>query len=254
MSRASQTEALILRASRIGEYHKQLLLLTPDSGVVKAVAYGAFKGKSRLVSASDPYSHARLHLYRNPIRDQFKITDIEVLQSFEGLRSTLGRSFAAVLLAELTTASYAGGGPDYRYPFGLLKRSLGLLSEADTEECERIVFQYLLRFLKFAGFLHPSEECGQCGRQIERSEEVFFSSREADLVCGSCADADALGLSPGVRRYVESALTLPLSRALGIGLDRRARSALIRLLRELLGTTMPTPLRSFESYFSGGSV
>jgi DNA repair protein RecO (recombination protein O) len=254
MSRASQTEALILRASRMGEYHKQLLLLTPDSGVVKAVAFGAFKGKSRLVSASDPYSYARLHLYRNPIRDQFKITDIEVLQSFEGLRSNLGRSFAAVLLTELTTASYAGGGPDYRYPFGLLKRSLGLLAQADTEQCERIVFQYLLRFLTFAGFLHPCEECGQCGRRIERSEEVFFSLREADLVCGGCADDGSLGLSPGVRRYIDSALTLPLSRALGIGLDLRARSALIRLLRELLGTTMQTPLRSFEAYFSAGSV
>ena len=163
MSRASVTEALILRASRVGEYHKQLLLLTPDTGLVKALAFGAFKGKSRLVSASDPYSHARIHLYRNPVRDLLKITDIEVIHTYEGLRNDLERSYAAALLAELVAASYGGGGPDYRYPFGLLRRCLMVLETGDARAGRRTVFQFLLRFLLHAGFLGSPGECGRCG-------------------------------------------------------------------------------------------
>ena len=250
MSRASLTEALILRASRFGEYHKQLELLSPETGVVKAAAFGACKGKSRLVSVSDPYSHVRLHLYRNPLRDLVKITDIEVLHNYEGLRSDLTRSYAAALLAELTLVSYAGGGPDYRYPFGLLKRSLMHLEGAGEELVERIVFQYLLRFLMHAGFIHAPAECGHCGRPHAEGVGLFLDSREAEFLCGECADSDATPLSAGLRRYIEGAQTLPLSRALEIGLDRKLTSALIRLLRQLLAATLPNPLRSFETCFA----
>ncbi|ORC34467.1 DNA repair protein RecO [Marispirochaeta aestuarii] len=249
MSRASVTEALILRASRVGEYHKQLLLLTPDTGLVKALAFGAFKGKSRLVSASDPYSHARIHLYRNPVRDLLKITDIEVIHTYEGLRNDLERSYAAALLAELVAASYGGGGPDYRYPFGLLRRCLMVLETGDARAGRRTVFQFLLRFLLHAGFLGSPGECGRCGVDFSPSQEVFFYSRDGELMCGSCAVEGSLPVSPGVRRHMEGASKFPLSRALEIGTDTSLEQGLVRLLRDLLQITLNLQLKSFEIYF-----
>jgi DNA repair protein RecO (recombination protein O) len=249
MSRASVTEALILRASRVGEYHKQLLLLTPDAGLVKALAFGAFKGKSRLVSASDPYSHARVHLYRNPVRDLFKISDIEVIHTYEGLRSDLERSYAAALLAELVAVSYGGGGPDYRYPFGLLRRCLMVLEKGDSREVRRTVFQFLLRFLLHAGFLGSPGECGRCGESFHPSEEVFFDSRDGELLCASCAVEGSPAVSPGVRRYMEGASKFPLSRALEIRIDASLEQGLVRMLRDLLQFTLNLQLKSFEVYF-----
>lgn len=249
MSRASVTEALILRASRVGEYHKQLLLLTPDTGLVKALAFGAFKGKSRLVSASDPYSHARVHLYRNPVRDLLKVSDIEVIHTYEGLRSDLERSYAAALLAEVVTASYAGGGPDYRYPFGLLRRTLSFLESRDGKEGRRGVFQFLLRFLLHAGFLMAPAECSRCGTGFGTLDEVFFDSRDGELICTACATGDALPVSAGVRRYMEGAMKFPLSRALEIGIDATLEGGLVDLLRELLQGTLNLQLKSFENYF-----
>ncbi|WP_319562263.1 DNA repair protein RecO [Marispirochaeta sp.] len=249
MSRTSVTEALILRASRVGEYHKQLLLLTPDAGLVKALAFGAFKGKSRLVSASDPYSHARVHLYRNPVRDLFKVSDIEVIHTYEGLRNDLERSYAAALLSEVLASSYAGGGPDYRYPFGLLRRTLWYLETGDRREGRRGVFQFLLRFLLHSGFLGAPGECGRCGTGFGPFDEVLFDSRDGELICTACSVEGALPVSAGVRRYMEGAMKFPLSQALEIGIDDSLEQGLVDLLRELLQGTLNLQLKSFEIYF-----
>jgi len=246
MSRATLTDALILRASRIGEYHKQLLLLCPESGLVRATAFGAYKGKSRLVSTSDPYSYARLNLYRNPVRDQIKVTDIEILEAYEGLRSDLARSYAASLVSEVTIASYAGGGPDYNFPFGLLRRVFSLMDESDVEATERLVFQYLLRYLLHAGFFHLEQECASCAGE----KTSFFDRRGGEFLCHACAPEGSLPVSPGLLRYLRDASELPLSRALGIGLDRRVRSSLISVLAELLDETMQREVRSFGAYFA----
>lgn len=246
MSRATLTDALILRASRIGEYHKQLLLLCPESGLVRATAFGAYKGKSRLVSTSDPYSYARLHLYRNPVRDQIKVSDIEILTSFEGLRNDLARSYAAALVAEVTIASYAGGGPDYSFPFGLLRRVLSRMDAADPELTERLVFQYLLRYLLHAGFFHIEMECASCAGKAP----AFFDRRSSEFLCHDCAPDGSREVSPGLLRYLGSTVEMPLSRALEIGLDRRVRAGLITVLADLLDETMQREVRSFGVYFT----
>ena len=254
MSRAGATEALILRASRFGDYHKQLELLSPDLGLLKAVAFGAFKGKSRLVGTSDPYSCARLQLYRNPVKNQYKVSDIDVLESFEGIRMELYRTYAAALVSEVTIAAYAGGGPDYSYTYGLLRRTLGLISNSNEETCRRGIFQYLLRFLAHSGFLGFSDQCARCGRDFQPAENTFLSLQDEGLCCTACSGRNDPEVSPGMRRYMGSALEFPLSRALEIGLDTGLTRGMIRILASVLDSTFQRPVRSFNVYFNTGVI
>ncbi len=250
MSRAGATEALILRASRFGDYHKQLELLSPELGLLKAVAYGACKGKSRLVGTSDPYSSSRLQLYRNPVKNQYKVSDIDVIESYEGIRIELHRTYAAALVSEVMIAAYAGGGPDYSYPYGLLRRILKLISGADREICRRAVFQFLVRFLAHAGFLGYGDECARCGTLFRRDETATVSLKDEGLCCSSCSGHEDPPVSPGMRRYISSALEQPLSRAMEIGPDVELSRGLVRMLSAVLDSTLQRKVRSFDVFFS----
>ena len=133
--------------SRFGEYHKQLELLTPDSGMLRAVAFGAFKGKSRLVSTSDPYSGPQGFTSiiircgistRLPTLILLTVTKVSEASCFAPMRPPFWQS--------LPRRFSPGGGPDYTYPYGLLKRSFLYLEGADAEHTYRLVFQYIFTF------------------------------------------------------------------------------------------------------------
>ena len=130
MYRSISTQAIVIRRERIGEFHKSLSLLTSDLGLITAMAYGAYKPQSRLRLGSEPFTWSAVHLYHNPVRKSYKITDIEIHASFEGLQQDLSRLAAASLWAEVIQKSF-GAGEMSGGLFGLFQESLGLLERAD---------------------------------------------------------------------------------------------------------------------------
>ena len=99
--RTVSTSAIVIRRERMGESHKDLVLLTADLGLVRATAYGAWKMHSTLRTGSEPFAHSLARLYHDPVRNTYKVTDLEVRESFDGLRADLGRIEAASLWAEV---------------------------------------------------------------------------------------------------------------------------------------------------------
>ena len=89
MYRSISTQAIVIRRERIGEFHKSLALLTADLGLITATAYGAYKSHSRLRLGSEPFTWSAVHLYHNPVRKSYKVTDLEIRASFEGLQADL---------------------------------------------------------------------------------------------------------------------------------------------------------------------
>ena len=57
------TEALVLRAYKLGETSKVVVLLTRERGKVRAVARGARGGRPRYQSALEPLSEVRVTLH-----------------------------------------------------------------------------------------------------------------------------------------------------------------------------------------------
>ena len=91
MNRNLRTESIILRTRRIGELHKGLTCLTRSCGIIDVIAYGAGKGKSKLSGMVDPFSLLYMYLYYDPVKDSYKVSDIEQRAIFPGIRSELGK-------------------------------------------------------------------------------------------------------------------------------------------------------------------
>ena len=249
MPRNIRCEGIVLKSGRVGEIHKSVTFLTPDSGVVEAIAHGVYKGKGKLSSGTDPFARSILYLYYEPVKQSYKVVDLEVLDLFEGVREDLDRYYAATLWAEVILKSHAGGG-GWPELFALLTGSLEEL--AAREDPKVVEIQFLWRYVAHAGFLPDLRACGSCGKGVEEQAEVYHRRSQGDFVCSDCAEEEGLRredalLSAGAKRYLLHSEQLPLREALTIGLAALAKKQAARILYAFVQDMVETPLRTLES-------
>ena len=249
MSRDIRTEAIVLKTGRIGEIHKSVTLLTPDLGLVDTIAHGVYKGKGKLASATDPFALSIAYLYYEPVKKNYKITDMECLDLFEGVRSNLDRYYSASLWAEVAIRAQVGGEGADRV-FALFKRALSSLAEGADDRGVQI--QYLWRFISLSGFLPDVESCGICGRELEEREAAIYRRSEGDFVCAGCmqgADAPSglVELAAGSRRYLLHTESVPFEEALKVDLEQRSKGDLLALIYQLVQDILEVPLKTLQS-------
>jgi DNA repair protein RecO (recombination protein O) len=245
MQRSSSSLAIVLRKSRVGEIHKSLTLLTPSLGLIQAMAHGALKIASRLRPASEPFHLLKVYLYHEPVKDQYKITDVESIEPMASLRRSVAKYFTASLWAEVCLRSY-GGGEETDTLFLLLREALQLLDRAPAGRELTLSLQFILRFLGLAGHSIDPAVCGRCQLPTDPQSLLFLAREEGLLVCPACAEPGALALPPGAQRYLLRTRDLPLPQAAAVGLEKGALAALRETLYHLVQASLETPLNTLR--------
>lgn len=98
----SQTDRIVginLKSMPLGESDRLVTLLSPEQGIVRAVAPGARKYQSRLRGRSEPFVVNQLLVVRG--RSLARITQAETLRTYSGLSEDLGKLAAGQYLAEI---------------------------------------------------------------------------------------------------------------------------------------------------------
>jgi DNA repair protein RecO (recombination protein O) len=99
MSRSYKATGINLKAMPIGETDRLLTILTREQGLIRAVAPGARKHKSRLGGRSGQFVINDLLVIQGKQLD--KVVQAETVQSFPGLATDLTKLTASQYLAEL---------------------------------------------------------------------------------------------------------------------------------------------------------
>lgn len=227
MSRNLWLEGITLHCRRVQDFHKSVIFLSREGGIREAILHGGYKGKSRHAAGTEPFRHVKLLLYHNPVKDSWKISDGDVLDSFEGFRQDLCRIYMATLWGEILMKTSGGGSSGFEADtlFSLTLSALEALEKLPREKLPRLNTQYLWRFLGCIGFAVDFSSCASCGRALASQERVFFHAGENGFFCESCDSgapghgfksglADKTGLSSGVVRYLEFSLSRGLSEGL----------------------------------------
>jgi len=226
MARNFHTEGVILKTYRVGEYHKGLVIISPDLGVLHATAFGAYKGKSKLSGVSEPFTRGDFLLYHDPVKDRYKVTEITPRSYHEELRSDLDRYYTGLFWSELIIKSF-GGGSEYSQLFYLLQASLKFLE--NTHHIERANLQYVWRYLDITGFLPNLTLCAGCGRKINGMDVLYWQNGE--FVGQECVLAPELHrLSPAARKYLLHTRRLTPEQTEAIGLSSTEQTGLKKLL------------------------
>ncbi len=149
MARNRRTPGIILTSRRFGEYHKSLMILSPEEGLFRATAYGAVKGKSRLAGVTEPFTEGEMYLYHDPVKDRIKLSEVDPTDTHDGLRGELRRFYIASFWVEIVIKSFAGGG-EFAALYTLLKAAFSTLER--TEHYDAVTIHFIWRYLELIGF------------------------------------------------------------------------------------------------------
>ena len=242
MNRSSTTEVVILRNGRIGEIHKSVSMLSPDLGLISAVAHGAYSQKGKLRGVTNPFSFGRCYLYTDPVKKSVKITDLAVHEFFPGLREDIAKFYTASLWAELVLHTFGGGGESATL-FALLVQSLRALDSA--ERFEPVTVQFLWRYLSVSGLQPDLEECAACGAPPAAMRA--WDASHGGFLCDACVQTiDRAALTAGAAAYLRHSGTLSFPQSLDIGLDAASMTNAKRMLYRIVQDVAETPLNSLR--------
>jgi DNA repair protein RecO (recombination protein O) len=252
MERTLSTHAIVIRRERSGEFHKALTLLTADRGLVSATAYGAYKMNSHLRLGSEPFTWSRAQLYCNPVKRSYKVVDLEILASFEGLQADLAKMAAASLWAEVAARSYGAG----ELSDGLFRLFLDSLQALDAVEPRRepyVTAQFLWRFLGLAGWQPDTARCDRCGaplgaaaRGAAAPRPALYSASANALLCPACGLPSDTPVPPGLLRYLEGTAAHAVAQASAVTLEPAALAAARDLLPRMVQSVLEGELASLR--------
>jgi len=229
--RAYSTEAVVLRAIRLGEADRVLHLYTQAHGRVGAVAKGVRKTKSRFGARLEPLSHVELVLHRG--RGELQtVTAAQLVRSHRETREDYYRFSVAMIGAEAMLRLFSEEEANER-AFTALTRFLDLVDltphAANRPTLDPLGLAFQLKLLWLAGYLPHVSACAECG--AEREPLVGYSTRAGGAVCARCASAtETLSLSPDGIAGIEALLARPLADAQGLGLPERAQRDALRVV------------------------
>jgi len=188
-----KTEALVLAARPLGDTSKIVTLLTPELGVIRAVAKGARRPKARLAGGTAAYRVIEALLYRKEGRELDLLSEAHVLSSSPRIGSDWRLFLFAGTLSEVALAAGGEGG------YHLLKTALELL-EGGIEPRSVSVF-FLKGTLEAQGLWPDFDCCSACGAPLSGGGAVDVPAGR--VFCGRHRNKASLPLSAGGLRLLE---------------------------------------------------
>jgi DNA repair protein RecO (recombination protein O) len=157
MTRTYQATGIILKGMPLGEADRLLTILSPERGLIRAVAPGARKHKSRLRGRSELFVVNELLIAKGRSLD--KITQADTLESYPGLSRDLGKLTASHYLAEVSLCLALSEQPQIEL-YELLNEHLRRIEQLETsEQLIGHLAQALFHILAIAGIVPEVHRC-----------------------------------------------------------------------------------------------
>jgi DNA repair protein RecO (recombination protein O) len=158
--RLYRDRAVVVRQHKLGEADRIVTLLTRDHGLVRAVAKGVRRTRSKFGARLEPFAHIDVQLH--PGRNLDIVTQVQAIDAFAAdIVSDYGRYTSACAILE--TAERLAGEQHAPVP-SLHRLTVGALrAVADGSRPKDLVLDaYLLRAMSIAGWAPALTECARC--------------------------------------------------------------------------------------------
>ncbi|PYS94153.1 MAG: DNA repair protein RecO [Acidobacteria bacterium] len=200
----NETEAFVLRTYKLAEADKIILLLTRKAGLLRGVAHGARKLKSRFGASFELFTLVSLSYYEKETRELVSIRQAEILRSYFHLANKAEIVSALNYLSELIVEFVPPHDPNEKL-FRMIRACLDTVAEAPAAAGE-VVRYFEVWLLKLSGFLPDVRACAICRRQLQA--EAFLST-DSTLQCNECAQGVGLKLDAEAQARLRTLLSMP---------------------------------------------
>ncbi|MBK9215923.1 MAG: DNA repair protein RecO [Chloracidobacterium sp.] len=178
-----ESESLILKSYNLSEADKIIVFLTRDHGIVRGVAKGAKRLKSRFGSSLEPFSLVVATYFEKETVELVSIERVELLAS--NFAAATDPSFLGkfAYLTDLLMAFLPPHDPNetlFRMTQACIETAV-----AHPAALSAVGVYFELWLLKLAGFLPDWSTCRACGRELPYNEDVGVTG-DQHLICGKC--------------------------------------------------------------------
>ncbi|MGF1482626.1 MAG: DNA repair protein RecO [Cyanophyceae cyanobacterium] len=195
MSRTYKATGINLRGMPLGEADRLVTVLTAEYGLIRAVAPGARKQKSKLRGRCELFVVNQLLIVKGRSLD--KIIQVETIESYPGLSKDLGKLSASQYLAELTLGLALSEQPQIELYELLTEHLRRLEALPKNAPVYAHLAQAVFHLLAIAGVGPQVQACCLTGAPLTANENdphwragfSFDAGGLVDLASGSAADS-----------------------------------------------------------------
>ena len=178
------TEAINLKSYNLNDADKIIVMYSKDNGLIKGVAKGIKKPKSKLGARMDLLVANSLQLLKG--RSMDTIIQAQTVNNFKKTKEDIDKIMYSSYISELVMNFGEGTEPISKDIYELLYKALNSVSESETKKDALIaVIKFQLKMLLFMGFCVELDTCLCCREQV-LDENMYFSSTMGGIVCEEC--------------------------------------------------------------------
>lgn len=214
-----ETEGLVLKSYSLAEADKIVVFLTQKHGLVRGVAKGAKRLKSKFGGSLEPFTIVNLNYFQKEERDLVSISQIEVKKSFfaEAANPEFFQKFA--YLSDLLFEFAPPDEPNERL-YRMACVSLETAS-ASPQSLDSIALYFELWLLRLGGFLPNWNKCDSCQRAFGQEESTSLQAN-FHLLCSTCRKAgNRMLVSPEERNIYATAQAISPTKFVEFTADRQ---------------------------------
>ncbi len=178
------TDAINIKTYPLSENDNIVLMLTRQKGLIRGVAKGVKRPKSKLGARMQILVANKLMLRKG--RNLNTISQAQAINTFNKLRSDLDKLTYSMYLAELISAfceENAASEDIYELFYSVLEQIS--LSNSKTAILLNVL-KFQLKFMQVLGYGVELNSCLMCGCEV--IEDTIFSITQGGIVCEMCQD------------------------------------------------------------------
>jgi DNA repair protein RecO (recombination protein O) len=180
-----EAEGIVLRSYNLAEADKIVVCLTRHAGVVRTVARGARRLKSRFGAGLEPFTIISLTYYEKEGRELVSLRQADIIRSYFGLASNAEAVAALAYMSELVMEFAPPHEPNERL-FRMVRAVVEAL--ASTPENLHALLRYFeVWTLRLAGYLPDLRSCAECAGKLGEDSSIYLNA-ELKARCGRCSN------------------------------------------------------------------
>lgn len=187
MQHSFVTDAINLKSYNLSESDKIIVMYSKEKGLIRGVAKGVKKPKSKLGARMDLLVANTLMLHKG--RNLDTICQAEVVNSFYKTRQDIDKICYSMYVTEVVNNFGIEEDPCSEVIYNLLYKTLNTISVAENKvDILLAVIKFQLKMMIESGFSIELDKC-LCCHHVVGDETMYFVPSMGGIICADCASS-----------------------------------------------------------------
>jgi len=194
-----ESESIVLKSYNLAEADRIVVFFTREFGMIRGVAKGSRRTKSKFGSSLEPFSEVSLEYFEKDDRELVSIQNADLIRSAFSTAAEPERLATYAYVAELLIAFAPPHDPNetlYRMVRACLDAEIRNRAQSAAL---RLYFEIWI--LRLGGVLPDWTNCGVCKRPFRDPESATLGAGY-DLICGTCSRTSGKEMIAPLHRHL----------------------------------------------------